>query len=162
MPLLNGQPYQPSLALPEGIKPSDEVFHIRLTGEVLKDYEEYLKQAKLYRTKQWTCSETGRSQQARPATANGAPSARAQPVPAPAQAPPTSPTPRRWRPRSTRSHPGARQVALAPDGAQEAPRGQRGHVCVAPISCSPMGEAAGAAGTSLTPGRPARSLSWLG
>jgi hypothetical protein len=59
MPLLNGQPYQPSLALPEGIRESDEVFHIKLTGELVSDYEEYVRKSRLYRQRQWTCSETG-------------------------------------------------------------------------------------------------------
>lgn len=60
MPLLNGVPHVPSLALPENIKAGDEVFHIKITGEIVKDYEEYLAKARLYRQKQWTCSETGR------------------------------------------------------------------------------------------------------
>jgi hypothetical protein len=60
MPLLNGVAYVPSLALPENIKAGDEVFHIKLTGEIVKDYEDYLAKARLYRQKQWACSETGR------------------------------------------------------------------------------------------------------
>ncbi len=60
MPLLNGVPHAPALALPENIKPGDEVFHIKVTGEIVKEYEEYLGKARQYRQKQWTCSETGR------------------------------------------------------------------------------------------------------
>jgi bromodomain adjacent to zinc finger domain protein 1A len=60
MPTLNKQLYVPALP-PTGIKPSDEVFLVRTTGEIVKDYEEYLKKTHMYRLRQWGCYFTGKT-----------------------------------------------------------------------------------------------------
>lgn len=60
MPLLKGITYQPS-GQPEDLKRDEEVFLIKNTGEILRDYEEYVQKVRLYRTPQWTCAYSGKS-----------------------------------------------------------------------------------------------------
>lgn len=47
--------------LPMGLKPEQDVFVMRCTGEVFRDYETYLKQLAAYRTRQWQCRYTGKA-----------------------------------------------------------------------------------------------------
>ena len=46
---------------PEGLKPEEEVFLIKSTGEIVKDYKTYLEKMTEYRSSQWSCKFTGRS-----------------------------------------------------------------------------------------------------
>lgn len=54
MPLLKRKPHL-LLPTPDGIKPSEEVWLLELTGEVFRDYEAYLTRLHAYRAKQWQC-----------------------------------------------------------------------------------------------------------
>lgn len=58
-PLLHGQPYEVSQAIPPGSAQNSSVFVIRLTGEVIATYEEYTEKQELYRSRVWTCARTG-------------------------------------------------------------------------------------------------------
>eukprot|EP00250_Pteridium_aquilinum_P010427 c1937_g1_i1 orf=457-2190(+) len=60
MPLLKRKPYDLSKP-PNDLKSKDLVFQVRLTKEIFKDYEEYLKHINLYRQRIWTCKYTGKS-----------------------------------------------------------------------------------------------------
>lgn len=44
---------------PPGVKDNDEVFFIRATGEVVLEYETFLKRTRIYRSRVWTCQFTG-------------------------------------------------------------------------------------------------------
>lgn len=46
---------------PEDLKPTEEVFVVRLTGEVLRDYKSYVEKMTEYRAEQWACKYTGKS-----------------------------------------------------------------------------------------------------
>ncbi len=39
MPLLRRVPFVPNTALPDGLSPGEQVFVVRVTGEVFRDYE---------------------------------------------------------------------------------------------------------------------------
>ena len=60
MPTLKRREWAPC-PLPEGLKPTDEVFVVRLTGEVFRDYKTYLERMTEYRAEQWACKYTGKS-----------------------------------------------------------------------------------------------------
>eukprot|EP00164_Ancoracysta_twista_P007197 GFYU01010187.1.p1 GENE.GFYU01010187.1~~GFYU01010187.1.p1 ORF type:complete len:876 (-),score=358.18 GFYU01010187.1:132-2759(-) len=60
MPLLKRKPY--TLAKkPSGLKAGEEVYVNRVTKEIFKSYEEYLKKFFMYIEKQWTCKATGKT-----------------------------------------------------------------------------------------------------
>jgi hypothetical protein len=54
-------PHLPCLEVPTGLSGSDEVYLVRLTGEVCVDYDAYLAKLELYRSRQWSCALTGRA-----------------------------------------------------------------------------------------------------
>ena len=54
-------PHLPCLEVPAGLSGSDEVYLVRLTGEVCVDYDAYLAKLELYRSRQWSCALTGRA-----------------------------------------------------------------------------------------------------
>lgn len=60
MPRLHGREYVPGPAVPDGCKPSDEVFVVRASGEGVRTYEEYLERAALYRRRDWQNAVTGK------------------------------------------------------------------------------------------------------
>jgi ATP-utilising chromatin assembly and remodelling N-terminal len=60
MPFYRGEPWAP-LPLPQGLQPHEEVFVLRQTGEVFRDYEMYLGSFKELRERVWSCPGTGRS-----------------------------------------------------------------------------------------------------
>jgi bromodomain adjacent to zinc finger domain protein 1A len=60
MPLLKRKPHE-LVPAPRDIQAKESLFVVRLTGEIFRDYELYLKQVHAYRTKQWTCKYTGKS-----------------------------------------------------------------------------------------------------
>lgn len=61
MPLLGRKPYvPPAPSVPKGIPDTQNIFLVRLTGEVFTDYDAYLEQMAHYRATKWTCSVTGR------------------------------------------------------------------------------------------------------
>ncbi|KAL6759908.1 hypothetical protein V8C86DRAFT_3024616 [Haematococcus lacustris] len=59
MPLLHGLPFYIDLTIPE-LQPDEEVFVVRTTGEVCREYEEYLLLVKEYTSKVWSCCYTGK------------------------------------------------------------------------------------------------------
>lgn len=59
MPLLKKMPFA-LVASPEDLKPHEEVWQIRFTGEIFRDYSEYLTRLNLCRQRMWTCSTTGK------------------------------------------------------------------------------------------------------
>lgn len=59
MPLLKKMPFA-LVATPEDLKPHEEVWQIRFTGEIFRDYSEYLSRLNLFRQRMWTCSTTGK------------------------------------------------------------------------------------------------------
>jgi hypothetical protein len=61
MPLLNRKPYTPQPPS-ASIRDNDEVFVVRFTGEMFRDYAQYLKTIKLYQQRSWSCSITGKTQ----------------------------------------------------------------------------------------------------
>jgi hypothetical protein len=55
MPLLNKAPYAPSVV---DVHKNEEYFVLRVSGEAVRGYEEYLEKLRLYRTRQWSCAYT--------------------------------------------------------------------------------------------------------
>ena len=49
-----------SAPLPPDIKPDDDVFVVKLTGEVFKHYKDYNAQMSEYRSRHWACKYTGK------------------------------------------------------------------------------------------------------
>jgi hypothetical protein len=60
MPLLGRKEHQ-AVPLPDDLKDDDLVFVIPYTGEIFREYEEYLQKAQAYDWPQWSCSLTGKS-----------------------------------------------------------------------------------------------------
>lgn len=60
--LKGGEEHVPGPPVPEGTKPTDELFVVRTTGEGVKSYEEYLRKLHLYRRKEWQNAVTGKGQ----------------------------------------------------------------------------------------------------
>jgi hypothetical protein len=60
MPRLNGEEYVPGPAVPEGAKPSEELFVVRASGEGVRTYEEFLSKSALYRRRDWQNAVTGK------------------------------------------------------------------------------------------------------
>ncbi|ONK57685.1 uncharacterized protein A4U43_C09F3020 [Asparagus officinalis] len=60
MPLHKKKPF-PLVDPPHDLKPSEHVYQIRFTKEVLRDYQEYLNRLNLYRQRVWTCKTTGKT-----------------------------------------------------------------------------------------------------
>lgn len=58
--LRNGDEFVPGPAVPDGCKPSDEVFVVRASGEGVKTYEEFLSKTHLYRRREWQNAVTGK------------------------------------------------------------------------------------------------------
>lgn len=59
MPLLKRKPFS-LLEPPEDLKPSELVYQVRFTKEILRDYNEYLNRINLYRRRIWSCKVTGK------------------------------------------------------------------------------------------------------
>ncbi|XP_024534608.1 DDT domain-containing protein DDB_G0282237 [Selaginella moellendorffii] len=60
MPLYKRSAF-PLAEVPADISPNEEVFQVRFTKEIFRDYQEYLNRMKLYRQKVWTCKVTGKT-----------------------------------------------------------------------------------------------------
>ncbi|TKW04497.1 hypothetical protein SEVIR_7G113400v4 [Setaria viridis] len=60
MPLLRRSTFS-LLEPPDNLDPNEEVFQIRFTKEIFRDYQEYLNRLNLYRQKVWTCEVSGKS-----------------------------------------------------------------------------------------------------
>ena len=59
MPTLLGRDWVPCPP-PEDVKPDEEVFLIRSTGEIVRDYKTYVEKLTEYRSKQWACKCSGK------------------------------------------------------------------------------------------------------
>ncbi|KAL3528188.1 hypothetical protein ACH5RR_012844 [Cinchona calisaya] len=59
MPLYKRKPF-PLAEKPKDLKPQDQVFEIRFTKEIFRDYRDYLSRINFYRRRVWTCKVTGR------------------------------------------------------------------------------------------------------
>lgn len=59
MPLFKRKPF-PLAEPPEDIKPNEQVFQIRFTKEIFRDYQEYLERINLYRQRVWVCKVSGK------------------------------------------------------------------------------------------------------
>jgi delta 1-pyrroline-5-carboxylate dehydrogenase len=46
---------------PKDLKPNEEVFQVRFTKEIFRDYQDYLSCMNLYRRRVWTCKVSGKS-----------------------------------------------------------------------------------------------------
>ncbi|KAK7318379.1 hypothetical protein RJT34_03078 [Clitoria ternatea] len=60
MPLLRRKPF-PLAELPEDLKLDEQVYQIRFTKEIFRDYHDYLKRLNLYRQRFWMCKVTGKT-----------------------------------------------------------------------------------------------------
>lgn len=60
MPLHKKKPF-PLVEAPQNLDPSELVYQIRFTKEILLDYKEYLNRLNLYRRRVWTCKTTGKT-----------------------------------------------------------------------------------------------------
>ncbi|CAN7113922.1 unnamed protein product [Brassica rapa subsp. narinosa] len=60
MPLQKKKPHK-LLDPPNGLEPRELVFQVRLTKEIFRDYQLYLKRINLYRQRVWTCKSTGKT-----------------------------------------------------------------------------------------------------
>lgn len=60
MPLFKRKPF-PLAEPPEDIKPNEQVFQIRFTKEIFRDYQEYLERINLYRQRVWVCKVSGKT-----------------------------------------------------------------------------------------------------
>jgi hypothetical protein len=60
MPLLKRREWM-KITSPTDMKASDEVFVVRFTGEVFRDYDSYLTAMHKYMSRQWQCKFTGKS-----------------------------------------------------------------------------------------------------
>ncbi|CAM6033742.1 unnamed protein product [Sphagnum compactum] len=60
MPLLKRRPYT-VMKPPKDLKPNEEVFQVRFTKEIFRDYQDYLSCMNLYRRRVWTCKVSGKS-----------------------------------------------------------------------------------------------------
>ncbi|CAF2119013.1 unnamed protein product [Brassica napus] len=60
MPLLKKKPHK-LLDPPNGLEPRELVYQVRLTKEIFRDYQLYLKRINLYRQRVWTCKSTGKT-----------------------------------------------------------------------------------------------------
>jgi hypothetical protein len=54
-------PFEPSTASVQNINPTAQYFYLDITGEVFQDYESYLERLLLCKSRQWTCSITGKN-----------------------------------------------------------------------------------------------------
>ncbi|KAK2078741.1 hypothetical protein QBZ16_003581 [Prototheca wickerhamii] len=54
MPGLEAGSYQPRLEVPLGLRANEEVFVCRYTGQIFREYEDYVKQITAYNQRQWT------------------------------------------------------------------------------------------------------------
>lgn len=61
MPGFRGQQYAPAQGLPAGASKDDDVFVLRVTGEVVASYGDYVAKLRQYRSREWTCAYTGKS-----------------------------------------------------------------------------------------------------
>eukprot|EP00897_Mesotaenium_endlicherianum_P005892 jgi/Mesen1/5330/ME000266S04517 len=60
MPLLKRKPYVLAEPPPD-LRPGEQVFCIRYTEEVFRDYERYIQKVSMYRQRLWTCKATGKA-----------------------------------------------------------------------------------------------------
>ncbi|CAN7068970.1 unnamed protein product [Brassica rapa subsp. trilocularis] len=60
MPLLKKKPHK-LLEPPKNLQPQELVYQVRLTKEIFRDYQMYLKRINLYRQRVWTCKSTGKT-----------------------------------------------------------------------------------------------------
>eukprot|EP01135_Chromosphaera_perkinsii_P005908 Nk52_evm3s371 gene=Nk52_evmTU3s371 len=61
MPLLKRKPYKVTADVPKHLDDDDAVFYIRFTNEVFVDYEAYINKLNSYRSRQWACKTTGKT-----------------------------------------------------------------------------------------------------
>lgn len=61
MPLHKKKAHELNLAVPHNLSPYEEVFVVRFTSEVFRNYEDYLEKMALYRQKSWSCKYSGKS-----------------------------------------------------------------------------------------------------
>ncbi|GAB2218840.1 hypothetical protein Droror1_Dr00002072 [Drosera rotundifolia] len=59
MPLLKRTPFT-LIEPPKDLDPDEQVFQVRFTKEIFRDYKEYLKRINLYRQRLWTCKVTAK------------------------------------------------------------------------------------------------------
>ncbi|RMZ52560.1 hypothetical protein APUTEX25_003703, partial [Auxenochlorella protothecoides] len=50
-----GAPSQPRLELPPSLRPNEEVFVCRYTGQIFREYEDYTRQITAHRQREWSC-----------------------------------------------------------------------------------------------------------
>ncbi|KAL6770363.1 hypothetical protein ACKKBG_A34655 [Auxenochlorella protothecoides x Auxenochlorella symbiontica] len=55
MPASEGAPSQPRLELPPSLRPNEEVFVCRYTGQIFREYEDYTRQITAHRQREWSC-----------------------------------------------------------------------------------------------------------
>ncbi|KAM5577940.1 hypothetical protein ABKV19_008323 [Rosa sericea] len=60
MPLLKRKPF-PLAELPNDLDPNELVYQVRYTGEIFRDYDEYLNRINLYRQRVWMCKVSGKT-----------------------------------------------------------------------------------------------------
>ncbi|CAE6091931.1 unnamed protein product [Arabidopsis arenosa] len=60
MPLLKKKSHK-LLEPPKNLEPQELVYQVRLTKEIFRDYQLYLKRMNLYRNRVWTCKSTGKT-----------------------------------------------------------------------------------------------------
>ncbi|KAG2300763.1 hypothetical protein Bca52824_037235 [Brassica carinata] len=60
MPLLKKKPHK-LLEPPKNLQPHELVYQVRLTKEIFRDYQMYVKRINLYRQRVWTCKSTGKT-----------------------------------------------------------------------------------------------------
>ncbi|KAL6219740.1 hypothetical protein ACLB2K_007499 [Fragaria x ananassa] len=60
MPLLKRKPF-PLAELPDDLDPNELVYQVRYTGEIFRDYDEYLNRINLYRQRIWMCKVSGKT-----------------------------------------------------------------------------------------------------
>ncbi|BAB10012.1 unnamed protein product [Arabidopsis thaliana] len=60
MPLLKKKSHK-LLEPPKNLEPQELVYQVRLTNEIFRDYQLYLKRLNLYRNRVWTCKSTGKT-----------------------------------------------------------------------------------------------------
>ncbi|XP_050371867.1 uncharacterized protein LOC126789845 [Argentina anserina] len=60
IPLLKRKPFHLA-ELPNDLDPNEVVYQVRYTGEIFRDYDEYLNRLKLYRQRVWMCKISGKT-----------------------------------------------------------------------------------------------------
>ena len=60
MPTIKRREWAPC-PLPDDLKPDEEVFELKMTGEVFREYKVFVEKMNDYRANQWSCKFTGKS-----------------------------------------------------------------------------------------------------